>query len=198
MSKGSRRIQINSLTDDSYVKNLIADSGKIFATDRPFPVQKESRPPSAYMRTTAFPIALTPPIPLEPSAVPPKSAGRVMRNIFKRSKGAVHVLETRTNLNNISENQHITSRTRSCNASSQKKFESCMMFNESMVIIFVHLIFVLAMFCLRRRSSTCLIRVDTTSKSWTGGFIFGTETDVALLKASVEANERAKDPADLP
>jgi len=76
------------------VKNLIADSGKIFATDKPFPVQKESRPPSAYMRATAFPIAFTPPIPLDPTVVPPKSGGLVIKNIFNRSKGAVHVLET--------------------------------------------------------------------------------------------------------
>lgn len=37
------------LTEDSYEKNLIADSGNIFATDNPFPTQKASTPPSRYI-----------------------------------------------------------------------------------------------------------------------------------------------------
>ena len=38
----------------------MADSGKIFTTERPLPVQNASTPPSAYMRPMAFTIALNP------------------------------------------------------------------------------------------------------------------------------------------
>lgn len=75
--------------------NLIADSGNILATLRPLPVQKAKTPPSEYIRPMAFTMALAPIKPgLGAKGVPPRSGGRVMRNIFKRSKGAVHVLET--------------------------------------------------------------------------------------------------------
>lgn len=86
-------------TVDSYVKNLIADSGNILATDRPLPVQKAKTPPSAYIRATAFPIALAPnKLGFAVNNVPPRSGGRVIRNIFSRSKGAVHVRDTAENV----------------------------------------------------------------------------------------------------
>ena len=86
-----------ALTDDSYAKNFIADSGKIFATDRPFPVQKASRPPSAYIRVTADASTLNPPggfAAVAGCSAPPSSGGLVIRNTFKRSKGAVQVRDT--------------------------------------------------------------------------------------------------------
>ena len=83
------------LTDDSYEKNLIADSGRIFTTDRPFPVQNARTPPSAYIRVTAPAMAFRPRTGARGlSEVPPRSGGRVIRNIFRRSNGAVHVLDT--------------------------------------------------------------------------------------------------------
>lgn len=74
---------------------MIADSGKILITDKAFPVQNARTPPSAYMRVTALAIAFNP----RTGAVglsegPPASGDRVIKNIFRRSKGAVHVLET--------------------------------------------------------------------------------------------------------
>jgi len=78
------------LTEDSYAKNLMADSGKILATERPLPVQNaRTPPPSEYIRVMAFAMTLTP-VPF----VPRSSGGRVMRKILSRSNGAVHVRET--------------------------------------------------------------------------------------------------------
>jgi hypothetical protein len=76
----------------------MADSGKIFAIDSALPTQNPRMPPSAYIRVTALRMAcapLTPPP--DPTVVPPRSGGRVMRKIFNRSKGAVHVLDTDSN-----------------------------------------------------------------------------------------------------
>ena len=73
----------------------MADSGKIFATESPFPVQKARTPPSEYIRATALPIARTPRTgAFELSETPPRSGGRVMRKILSRSNGAVHVRDT--------------------------------------------------------------------------------------------------------
>ena len=64
-------------------------------TDKPFPVQKARTPPSEYIRVTALAMALNPRTGAWGlSEVPPASGERVMRNIFRRSKGAVQVLET--------------------------------------------------------------------------------------------------------
>jgi len=81
-------------TDDSYEKNLMADSGNILATDSPLPVQKPSNPPSAYIRTMAVPRFRRPDLRTPSNCVPPSSGGRVMRKIFNRSNGAVHVRDT--------------------------------------------------------------------------------------------------------
>lgn len=74
----------------------MADSGNILATERPLPVQKAKTPPSEYIRTTALAIVLIPvTLPgVEVTGAPPRSGGRVMRKILRRSNGAVHVLET--------------------------------------------------------------------------------------------------------
>lgn len=75
--------------------NFMADSGNIFITESPFPVQKAKIPPSAYIRATAPPIAFKPQTPgLGRTEVPPISGGRVIKKILRRSNGAVHVLET--------------------------------------------------------------------------------------------------------
>ena len=77
------------------MKNLIADSGNIFATERPFPVQNAITPPSAYIRETALPINFVPPFIAEGVGVAGRaSVARVIRNILSLSKGAVHVRET--------------------------------------------------------------------------------------------------------
>jgi hypothetical protein len=82
-------------TDASYVKNLIADSGKIFATDNPLPTQKAAIPPSAYIRAIAEIIAFAPrTLASGCSEVPPRSGGLVIRKIFRRSNGAVDVRDT--------------------------------------------------------------------------------------------------------
>jgi hypothetical protein len=82
-------------TEASYVKNLIADSGKIFATDSPLPTQKAAIPPSAYIRAIADMIALAPrTVDSGCSEVPPRSGGLVIRKIFRRSNGAVDVRDT--------------------------------------------------------------------------------------------------------
>lgn len=82
-------------TEDSYAKNLMADSGKILATDRPLPVQKARIPPSAYMRAMAFlKTAILIGLGLEGMGQPPRWGGRVIRNTFSRSNGAVHVRDT--------------------------------------------------------------------------------------------------------
>ena len=75
--------------------NFMADSGNIFNTESPFPVQKAKTPPSAYMRATAPPIAFKPlTLGLGPTEVPPISGARVIKKTLRRSNGAVHVLET--------------------------------------------------------------------------------------------------------
>ena len=73
--------------------NLIADSGRILATDSPLPTQKAATPPSAYIRVSADIIAFAPRTPVSRDA-PPRSGGRVIRKTFKRSNGAVDVRET--------------------------------------------------------------------------------------------------------
>ena len=80
------------LTEDSYDRNLMADSGRIFATDSPFPIQKPSTPFSTYILVTALDIAFIP-NDLD-TAVRAGSGCRVIRNIFNRSNGAVNVRET--------------------------------------------------------------------------------------------------------
>ena len=88
------------LTEVSYEKNLIADSGKIFATDKPLPTQKPLTPPSLKICLTAPPIALKPfDAAFEAWDVLVKltslsSGDRVIRKTFSRSKGAVHVRDT--------------------------------------------------------------------------------------------------------
>lgn len=73
----------------------MADSGKILATDKPLPVQNARRPPSAYIRAMAPAIALAPcRLGFGDKGVPPRSGGRVIKNIFSRSKGAVQVRDT--------------------------------------------------------------------------------------------------------
>jgi hypothetical protein len=75
--------------------NLIADSGRILATDSPLPTQKAATPPSAYIRVIADIIAFAPRTPASGlSEVPPRSGGLVIRKTFKRSNGAVDVRET--------------------------------------------------------------------------------------------------------
>ena len=75
--------------------NLIADSGRILATDSPLPTQKAATPPSAYIRATADIIAFAPRTPASGSReVPPRSGGLVIRKTFNRSNGAVDVRET--------------------------------------------------------------------------------------------------------
>ena len=76
----------------------MADSGKIFSTERPLPVQNARMPPSAYMRRMAPAIALNPCVGVAAvSAVPPNSGGRVIKKIFSLSNGAVQVRDTRYN-----------------------------------------------------------------------------------------------------
>ena len=73
----------------------MADSGSILATERPLPVQNARMPPSEYILAMAPSIALTPRTGVwAETVVPPSSGGRVIRKIFKRSNGAVHVRET--------------------------------------------------------------------------------------------------------
>ena len=82
-------------TEASYVKNLIADSGKIFATDNPLPTQKAAIPPSAYIRAIADIIAFAPrTVASGCREVPPRSGGLVIRKTFRRSNGAVDVRDT--------------------------------------------------------------------------------------------------------
>jgi hypothetical protein len=82
-------------TEASYVKNLIADSGKIFATDNPLPTQKAATPPSAYIRAIADMIAFAPRTPDSGcSEVPPRSGGLVIRKTLRRSNGAVDDRDT--------------------------------------------------------------------------------------------------------
>lgn len=72
---------------------MIADSGNIFATDKPFPTQKASTPPSAYIFTIVLAIVRMPDMRAGVPA-PTGSEGLVIKNTFIRSKGAVHVRET--------------------------------------------------------------------------------------------------------
>lgn len=82
-------------TADSYVKNLIADSGNIFVTDNPLPTQKAAIPPSAYIRAIADIIAFVPrTVASGCSEVPPRSGGLVIRKTLRRSNGAVDVRDT--------------------------------------------------------------------------------------------------------
>lgn len=70
----------------------MADSGRIFATDNPFPIQNPRTPFSTYMFVTALVIAF---IPNDPDArVTDRFGCRVIKNILSRSSGAVHVRET--------------------------------------------------------------------------------------------------------
>ena len=77
----------------------MADSGKILATERPFPVQKAKKPPSEYIRATAFVMGFTPFTCTLAAAGdgPPNSGDLVIRNIFSRSRGAVQVRDTAKN-----------------------------------------------------------------------------------------------------
>jgi hypothetical protein len=75
----------------------MADSGNILATERPFPVQNASKPPSVYIRAMEEAMAFTPrKLGFEEICVPPISGGRVTKKTLSRSNGAVHVRETRT------------------------------------------------------------------------------------------------------
>lgn len=71
----------------------MADSGNIFITESPLPVQKAKTPPSEYIRVTAPPMALAPPV-LPMADTPSKLDDRVIKNTLSRSNGAVHVRET--------------------------------------------------------------------------------------------------------
>ena len=80
------------LTEDSYDKNLMADSGRIFATDSPLPIQNPRTPFSTYIFVIALVIAF---IPNDLDTAARAGSGcRVIRNIFNRSNGAVKVRET--------------------------------------------------------------------------------------------------------
>jgi len=70
----------------------MADSGRIFATDSPFPIQKPRTPFSTYIFVTALEMAFIP-NDLD-AAVTAGSGCRVIKNIFSRSNGAVNVRET--------------------------------------------------------------------------------------------------------
>lgn len=70
----------------------MADSGRIFTTDNPFPIQNPRIPFSTYMLVTALVIAF---IPKDLDARAREGLGcRVIKNILSRSNGAVHVRET--------------------------------------------------------------------------------------------------------
>jgi len=71
----------------------MADSGRIFATDSPFPIQNPRTPFSTYIFVTASVIAFIP-NDLDTAAARTGSGCRVIRNIFNRSNGAVNVRET--------------------------------------------------------------------------------------------------------
>ena len=74
---------------------MMADSGNILATERPFPVQNARRPPSEYNPAMAPAMALTPPKQgLDARDVPPRSGERAMRKIITRTKGGVAILDT--------------------------------------------------------------------------------------------------------
>ena len=70
----------------------MADSGRIFATDNPFPIQNPRIPFSTYMLVIALVIAFIP-NDLDARATD-GSGGRVIKNILSRSRGAVNVRET--------------------------------------------------------------------------------------------------------
>lgn len=70
----------------------MADSGRIFTTDNPFPIQNPRTPFSTYMLVIALVIAF---IPNDLDARATDGLGcRVIKNIFSRSNGAVNVRET--------------------------------------------------------------------------------------------------------
>ena len=74
----------------------MADSGRIFATDSPFPIQKPRTPFSTYIFVTALVIAF---MPKDLDVTVTTGSGcRVIRNIFSRSNGAVNVRETNDQL----------------------------------------------------------------------------------------------------
>jgi hypothetical protein len=80
------------LTEDSYDKNLMADSGRIFATDNPFPIQNPRIPFSTYIFVIALVTAF---IPSDLDARATDGSGcRVIKKILSRSSGAVNVRET--------------------------------------------------------------------------------------------------------
>lgn len=101
----------------------MADSGRIFTTERPLPVQNARTPPSAYILEIAPKIAWRPRAgACEESVVPPSSGGRVIRKIFNLSNGAVHVRETSRN------NEHLMKKrerahTSSSNSTGQKELD---------------------------------------------------------------------------
>lgn len=70
----------------------MADSGRIFATDNPFPIQNPRTPFSTYMLVIALVIDFIP-NDLDPMATD-GSGCRVIKNILSRSSGAVNVRET--------------------------------------------------------------------------------------------------------
>jgi hypothetical protein len=70
----------------------MADSGRIFATDSPFPIQKPRIPFSTYILVIALVTAF---IPNDLDTMERAGSGcRVIKNIFSRSNGAVNVRET--------------------------------------------------------------------------------------------------------
>jgi hypothetical protein len=132
----------------SYAKNLIADSGIIFATERPFPVQKANMPPSAYIRTTAFDIAsFTPPRLGFGVSAPPKSEGCVIKKILRRSNGAVHVRETWYYVSSVwySISGGETPLTCTSHTSGQEEFDGSMACEPIMVLLFIVLVIVSAL-----------------------------------------------------
>lgn len=92
------------------------------------------------MRATALPIVRNPPRPGLESGAPPRSGGRVMRKIFNRSKGAVHVRDTRMDLESTENTLRTRNLTGTCNATRQKKFDGRVIVEPTMRLVFVIII----------------------------------------------------------
>jgi hypothetical protein len=82
-------------------------------------------PPSAYILAMALAIALAPwRLGFGDRGVPPRSGGLVIKNIFNRSKGAVHVRDTRKNDVDLRPSYQSALLTGTGNPTSRKEFNS--------------------------------------------------------------------------
>ena len=161
----------------------MADSGNIFATDSPLPVQNANTPPSAYIRPTADAVILKADC-RAAVGTPPSSGGRVIKKTFSRSKGAVHVLDTgRQGIGAAMKGEINGKLTCSSNPAGKEELESSVPFKYLLIldlVVLIELIFLLIPVicsCVLRKKEVGMLRT-TLRQMWWWWFILRAQTHI--------------------